>query len=274
MTRIAVYGFGLIGASVALALRERGRGVHVTAIDRSATIDDEAVRRGCDARVDSVDTDGVAQALGSCDLCVMATPISVIVERLPWVLGLAPVVTDCGSTKRAVARAAEASEHTSRFVPGHPLAGASVGGAGNARADLFVAKKWLLCPEHSDTNAVDVVRELIAGVGAEPVSMDVASHDRAVALTSHLPQLLSSALVVLSERRGSISAEGPGFASATRTAGANEAVWSDIFATNADEIAVALRELGGELERVAEELERDPPALDAATNLLALARRR
>jgi prephenate dehydrogenase len=271
MTRVAVFGFGLIGASVALALRERRSGVHVTAIDRA---DSDAARAACDEWVDASDSVAMARALGACDLCIMAAPISVIVEQLPAVLALAPVVTDCGSTKRAVVRAASASEHAGRFVPGHPLAGGSQGGAANARADLFVERKWILCPEDAADHAVASVRELIEGLGAEPVLMDAASHDRSVALTSHVPQLLASALRVLSDRRGSRDAEGPGFASATRTAGANEGIWRDIFATNADEVARALRELESELGRVADELEQAPPSVDAATKLLALARRR
>ena len=94
-------------------------------------------------------------------------------------------------------------------------------------------------------------------VGAKPVRMRADEHDRAVALTSHVPQLLANALLVLSERHAAGPAEGPGFESATRTAGGNPAVWSDIFEANADEIARALRELGAELANVALDLERE-----------------
>jgi prephenate dehydrogenase len=104
------------------------------------------------------------------------------------------------------------------------------------------------------------------------VRLTAEEHDRAVALTSHVPQVVASALKVLAARRNAELAAGPGFASATRVAGGSDAMWSDIFATNRDEVARALRELSGELERAALDLEREAETPSRVLELLAAAR--
>lgn len=270
--RLCIVGFGLIGASIAAALKARTEGSVVVAIDRSATIDTEAVRALADVRVASDDEPGVDRELSSADLVVLAAPVSVIAGMIERVLERARVVTDCGSTKRAIAARALGSPYRERLVLGHPLAGGSSAGADEARADLFEGKTWIVCEQGSSEAARASVRALVASLGARVVAMTAEQHDHAVALTSHVPQLLASALVVLSERRGAEAAKGPGFESATRTAGGNPAIWGDIFQSNADEVAAVLRELCGELERVASDLEASQPG--AALALLDAARRR
>ncbi|MBK7578726.1 MAG: prephenate dehydrogenase/arogenate dehydrogenase family protein [Myxococcales bacterium] len=271
---ICIVGFGLIGGSIAAALAARRPETEVVAIDTSS-----AIEPGNDeffgARVLAAEaSEAVDAELARADLVVLAAPVSVITAELPRVLSLARVVTDAGSTKRQIAEVAARSRRAGVFVPGHPLAGGSRSGRAAAHAELFAGKRWILCPDGASEAALEAVRGFVVGLGAEPVLMSAATHDRALALTSHVPQLLASVLVVLSERRGSRAAEGPGFASATRVAGGNPAIWRDILVTNADEVAAVLRELQAELGRVAEGLERAAPDVEAALALIHEARAR
>lgn len=272
--KLCVVGFGLIGGSLAAASRAHRLAARVVAVDTSEVIAAESVRALSDERVDVADGPAVERALAAADLVVLAAPVSVIEAELGPALAHAPLVTDCGSTKRAIVASAARSSRRARFVPGHPLAGGPSGGADAARADLFEGQRWILCPEGADAGAFAAVEGFIRGLGAVPVTMSAEEHDHAVALTSHVPQLLASALVVLSERRRAGAAEGPGFASATRVAGGNPAVWRDILVTNADEIASTLAELGAELSRVAADLSRaDPSAALALVEAARAARR-
>src|SRR5207237_479272 len=108
----------------------------------------------------------------------------------------AQVITDCGSTKRSICARVAGLPRARRFVPSHPMAGGPEGGSGLARADLFEGQTWLICPENADPDALERVEELVGLVGAKSVHISVAAHDRAVAFTSHAPQLLASALSV------------------------------------------------------------------------------
>ena len=273
MKRLAIFGFGLIGASIAAAVRKAAPEIELVAIDLATAISTPEVRALTDAQIDSADRARVRHAVSAADLCVLAAPVSVICSELPDLLEAAAVVTDCGSTKRTIAAAVAGLPRARRFVPGHPMAGGPEGGAALARADLFQQQTWLLCPENSDADAVSLVEQLLGLVGAKSVDLSLAAHDRAVAYTSHAPQLLASALQVLATRAGALPAAGPAYRGTTRSAGGAEIMWRDIFAANADEISRALRELSGELDQVARGLAASPPDLSAALSLLAQARR-
>lgn len=274
MKQITVFGFGLIGASLAAAVRAADPAVRLVAVDLPAAIASPDAQRLADELIASDDSPRVTAAAAASDLCVLAAPVSVIVATLPAVLAVAPVVTDCGSTKRAIVRAAEGSPRRARFVPGHPMAGGPEGGAARARADLFRDQTWLLSPEASAPDAVAVVEALIALVGARAMPMSIEAHDRAVAYTSHAPQIFASALSVLAARAGANPAAGPAFRATTRSAGGSESMWRDIFASNADELSRVLRELSAALADVASGLEAPEPNLDPALRLLAEARSR
>jgi prephenate dehydrogenase len=127
--------------------------------------------------------------------------------------------------------------------------------------------------ESCDPDAVGAVEQLIALVGADSVHISAAEHDRAVARTSHVPQLLASALLARVAEAHAEVAAGPAYRGATRTAGGGEAMWRDIFSANADEIAVALREIAGDIESVARGLAAEPVNVAPALQLLASARR-
>lgn len=272
MKRIAVVGFGLVGASIAAAVRKAAPTTQVIAVDFPAVLATPEVRALSDEQVDAGDRQRVQTVAALADLCVLSAPVSVIERELPVLLETAQVVTDCGSTKRSIWASIASLPRARRFVPGHPMAGGPEGGASFARADLFQAQTWLLCPENSDLDAVQRVEALVRLVGAQPTYMTLAAHDRAVAYTSHAPQLLASALAALAAQANVLGAAGPAYRAITRSAGGAELMWRDIFTANADEISAALRLLVGELERVASRLEAAPADPSAALALLAQAR--
>jgi prephenate dehydrogenase len=221
--------------------------------------------------VDADDEACVREALSHADLTVLAVPVSAIVRLLPLALAGKGVVTDCGSTKRTIVEKARTEARCARFVPGHPMAGHPEGGLTNAREELFEGRRWLLCPEGVDPDALALVDELVRAVGAEPVLLDAENHDRAVAWTSHVPQLVASALFSLGTEERAEVAAGPAFASITRVAGGGRVMWQDIFGSNADAVAVALRRLSADLGASASALEQGD--VEPALELLARARR-
>jgi prephenate dehydrogenase len=262
-SQVSIIGLGLIGGSLAQALRRALPRLRLVGIERAAALPrlaaglvDEALSEHDEARVDA--------ALGASELICVATPVGAISGWLERALRHPAVVTDCGSSKRAISAAAGALPDRRRFVPGHPMAGA---GADRwaLTAQLFEGRTWLLCPEHADPVAVDAVERLVAQVGAKPVRIAAAAHDRAVALTSHAPRLVASALIALAEHEGALDAAGPAFERITRGAGGSPEMWRDILGSNADEIARALRLLVRELSSCAEELEANGTARNLST---------
>ncbi|HEY5376695.1 MAG TPA: prephenate dehydrogenase/arogenate dehydrogenase family protein [Polyangiaceae bacterium] len=272
MKQIAIFGFGLVGGSIAAAVREAAPEIELVAVDLTDIVASSPVRALAHRCVDSTDREAVRAVTVTADVCVLAAPVGVITAELPGLLELAQVVTDCGSTKRSICAAVSGAARIGRFVPGHPMAGGPEGGAALARADLFRGQTWLLCPENSDADAVIRVESLVQMLGAKVVHMSLAAHDRAVAYTSHAPQLFASALAVLAEEAGAVCAAGPAYRATTRSAGGAERMWRDIFAANADEISSVLRQLSAELQTVAAGLEAKPTDPSAALALLARAR--
>lgn len=270
---VTVVGLGLIGGSFALGVRELDPTTTITAVDREDVLGRPLVRATAQVVVDVNDTAAVDRAFRETDLVVLATPVQSIVALLPRALAHAPVVTDCGSTKLAVVRAAHGHPRRGRYVPGHPMAGAPEGGIERAQPRLFRERRWLLCPDDSDADAVELVETLVRALGAEPCRLSASEHDRAVAFTSHATQLVASALAVTAMDAKAQPAIGPAFEGATRVAGGPEAMWGDIFATNAGPIAEALGALELELGRVRDALLRENPDPGPALALLARARR-
>lgn len=274
MTRIAIVGFGLVGGSLALALRRAEPDWVIVAVDYETTFASAAARQAAHECVDAMNPAEMRAKLKDVDLAVLCTPVRTIETSVVDMLELAGTVTDCGSTKRSIVRAASSSPKRARFVPGHPMAGAPESGIAQARADLFEHRRWILCPEATDADALDRVERLVRRVGAEPVLLSAEHHDRAVALTSHVPQILASVLWTAAERADALPAAGPAFASATRVAGGPERMWNDILETNADNVADVLASLSTELGELGERLRRSPPDLEALLGVLATARQR
>lgn len=250
--QLTVLGAGVIGGSICLAARRAGIADHIVAIDRTPASDRADV---ADHWLDAADERGIEEALARSTLTVLCTPVSAIVRALPTVLQRTTgLVTDCGSTKVKVSAAAAQHPRRASFVPGHPMAGHPEGGLGHASPSLFEGRSWILCPKDSSEDARASMEEFVRQCGAKPVLLDAGEHDRSVAYTSHLPQVVASALSVLVADQKASATAGPGFASATRVAGGAEAMWKDIFETNGAEIARALRSLAERLDGLGTEL--------------------
>lgn len=271
--KLTVVGLGLLGGSFALALREVEPSLEVTAVDLPEVLDRPAARRAAHVFVSANDDAALREAVRAADLTLLAAPVRRIVTLLPSVLGVARLVTDCGSTKRAISEAAAGLPGRGRFVLGHPMAGAPEGGIEHAHAGLFRDRRWLICPDGSDPDALDTIEALVRRLGAEPVRLEAPSHDRGVALTSHATQLVASALAAVALEADAQLTAGPAFDGATRVAGGPAEMWGDILSTNAREVADALAALGRELDTVRAGLAQPEPDIRAAMTLLARARR-
>lgn len=269
MRALGVLGLGLIGGSVALSARRAFGGVRIVGADFP-----EVAHRAVAAGVVDVGCGladpSLADQLAACELVVVALPVGATAEQLPSLLALGPTVTDVGSTKGALVAAAAAHGFGQRFVAGHPMAGLPRSGLGAATAELFREAPWFLCRGLASDERCAQVEDFVSALGAVPRWVEPAEHDRAVALTSHVPQLIASALVKLAVARGDDWAAGPSFARTTRVAGGNPVMWRDIFGTNGAEIAAAARLLSAELSVVADALECGDPS--AAEALLSAAR--
>lgn len=237
--RVAIAGVGLIGGSIALAIRRHWRSVRVIAIDRVPVLDSVMRAGAADVGGDTLD---VAR---DADLVVLAAPVMeniALLRQLPGYLEPGAIVTDVGSTKRAVAAAANAIPSLT-FVGGHPMSGAAAGGFGAARPDLFDGRPWILTPDARPAATVDRLDAFVTGLGAVPHIMTADLHDRLVGAISHLPQLTASALMhVVGTLAGDAGLElaGPGLMDATRLAGSPAEIWRDIAASNEDVLREAL----------------------------------
>jgi len=241
---VAIVGVGLIGASFGLALRRAGFRGRILGVSSPAAAE-EGLRRGA---IDEAKP--LAEAAQQADLLLLAQPICRILDTLgsldAW---LQPhcLVTDAGSTKLRIVERARRSIQRAQFLGGHPMAGKEKRGAAEAEADLFAGRTWILTPSDPRELQTAAARELlhwIRDMGAVPLIMSPEEHDRVVAFTSHLPQLLSTALAVtLSEQLQApehLRAGGPGLRDMTRLAASPFDIWRDIVATNQEPIRVAL----------------------------------
>ena len=264
----AVIGLGLIGGSLARDLAARG--VRVLGHDREA----ETVRAAGEAGVLALDSAGGA-GLREAELVVVGVPVDVAAEVLAELApALSPgcVVTDLGSTKRSIVRAAERAGIGARFVGSHPLAGDHRSGWGAAREGLFAGAPAYLCPTVETTpEAMARVRAVWTAVGALPREVDAEEHDRQVAWTSHLPQAAASALA------GALAAGGwrpeqlgPGGRDATRLAASSPEIWSAISIDNADLLDIALASLEERISTFRRLLQDGDP--DAIHHFFSLAR--
>jgi prephenate dehydrogenase len=253
---VGIVGIGLIGGSIALAAREAWPAIRLIGVDRGAALD----RAAALGAFDRVDSD--LRAVAGADLIVLSAPVlqnAAVLRELAARHDTPVVVTDTGSTKRAVLQAAKALPDHVSFVGGHPLAGAARAGAGAARADLFRARPWLLTPGDATRSLahVELVASFASTLGAEPLVMDADAHDRVIAFLSHLPQLTASALMhVVGCAVGTehLSLAGAGLADTTRLAASPAEIWRDICATNEDAIAPALDALIETLRRLRADL--------------------
>ena len=263
--RISILGVGLIGGSIGLAAREWLDGAEVVGFGRNPERLDRARELGA---IDRATTD-IGEALDGAEACFACGPVGALPELVERALAAAPrdcVVTDVGSTKRRIVE----SVTDQRFVGGHPIAGAETAGVENARGDLFQGATWYLTPgERSSGLLYERLHRFVVAVGARPIAIDAETHDRLLATVSHLPHVIANVLVAqaaraLDEQGEGLPRVGPSFRDATRVAGANTDIWTDIYLANAESIAAEVDETVRRLERVADALRaRDPAALAA-----------
>jgi len=252
--RIAVLGVGLIGGSVALAARQR-LGAHVVGWDPDQRAIHTAEDRGAiDAAVAG------PQDAEDVDLWVVATPVASLEQHVRAALAVAgpgAVVTDVGSTKRALVEAI-----TDRaFIGGHPVAGAETSGVEHAREDLFDGATWYLTPRpDSPGDHYERLHRFVSALGAVPTAIGHDEHDRVMAAVSHLPHVLANVLVGQAHAAldgDAMPAMGGSFRDATRVAGANPPLWAQIYSENAealgaqlDQVLAALTDVRGRLSEL------------------------
>ena len=272
MKRVTLVGLGLIGGSIGQALRKAVPRTELIGVDRGVLLETEPVRALLTQSLaaEAIDESHLRQL--DVDLVILATPVQTIIDNVCAWLDVGVPLTDCGSTKQAIVSTAAPSPRFDNFVPGHPMAGRERGGYESASPELFRGRPWLVCPEGSNSHAKRVVRELVDIVGSRWTEMSALEHDVAVAMTSHVPQLLASWLAASASFEQQRAA-GPAFADMTRVAGGAESIWRDIFCTNSEHVAQTLRELSSDLLAVAEDLGAPQPKLDRLLALLARARR-
>jgi prephenate dehydrogenase len=255
ITKIGIVGLGLIGTSIALAIRRVQPDATLIGVDR-----DDVIRH---PRIIDTFTATTTElpALGDAEVIVLATPVDAILETLPRLPAIAPHarITDTGSTKRAVLAAARAAGLTG-FVGGHPMAGSDRTGPDAARADLFDARPWFVI---GGAALVSDIGTFVQRLGATAMFMtdDGAEHDRTMAAVSHLPQVVVSALMArVGETVGNegLAFAGSGLRDSTRLAASEGSVWESVLATNADELRPLLMQLAADLEQIAGQL--DKPA--------------
>ena len=275
--RIAVVGFGLVGASFAAAVRAAYPDTRVLAVDIDERTLAEAVERGWATDGALPDDPAFERFVGDgCDLVVLATPVGAaeryFEDLARW--DYRGIVTDTASTKaRITALAERVLPHPENFVPGHPMAGSEVNGIEGARPDLFKGAHWILCPD-ADTPAEHFPRlhELVTSIGARVIALPREDHDEAVAVVSHVPHIMASSLVQLASRHADdqqalMRLAAGGFKDSTRIAAGSPELWCGIAFDNKDALSDGLDEIQGIIGAFTDALASDDRA--ALTALLA-----
>lgn len=276
--QVTIVGCGLIGSSFALALKRSKICGRVLGWDSSPSVLEEAVALGV---IDDVDHAFRVNDVSASDLIYLATPVLQIVrfmrERSSQTKSAA-IITDAGSTKGIICRAAKEYLPDNRhFIGGHPISGSHLSGVKHARADLFTETTYLLTTGNSapGTRPFNRVRETIEALGARVKLMSAVEHDRALAWVSHLPQLLASALattvVAQDDATAMLDLAGPGYKDMTRLAESSWSMWRDILVTNPSEISTALELVVKNLNSARDELHQfgtgDDPEFDVLRKL-------
>jgi prephenate dehydrogenase len=261
---VAVAGLGLIGGSMARDLAAAG--VRVLGWDRDAAAVDAALAEGVVSAALGPGFEGLEEA----DVLLVAVPVgaaaAVLEAALPR-LGRARLVTDAGSTKASIVAAAERLGLGDRFVGAHPLAGDHRAGWAASRTGLFAGATIYLCPtRRSSAAATSLARELWSAIGGVPVEVGAEEHDRLLAWTSHLPQVVSTALAGALAAHGiTRDALGPGGRDVTRLAASPADLWSDILRDNRAQVVEALRAFEDQVRSILTSIDDgDPQAIRTA----------
>jgi prephenate dehydrogenase len=255
---LAIIGVGMMGGSLALAARQRAHVEEVRGYDNESRALDEALAAGVITRRCA----SVGEAAAGADLVVICTPVRRIPALVEEAAAATPpprLITDIGSTKAAVL--SRLSSRARRvFIGGHPICGAETSGVRFARPDLFERATYFLCPpDDAPPESHEALHALVQALGARPVVIGGEAHDRIMALVSHVPHALANILMAevgsfeASGRRALYSV-GPSFKDLTRVAGANPAMWGDIFFDNRDALISALKSIAADIMLLCEHL--------------------
>ncbi|MDD5057226.1 MAG: prephenate dehydrogenase/arogenate dehydrogenase family protein [Sideroxydans sp.] len=260
LNKIVIFGVGLIGGSFSLALRKAGAVNEVVGFGRSTATLEQAKELGI---LDRIGAD-VAREVSDADIVLLATPVAQMSElfaRIAPHLGVHTLVTDGGSTKSDVVAAARANlgDKIAQFIPAHPIAGAEKSGAAAALPDLYQGKKVVLTPlAENSPDSVARVRKAWELCGAVVSELTPQQHDGVFAAVSHLPHLLSFALVhdlaQRDNREQLLSFAASGFRDFTRIAASSPEMWRDICMANRDALLDELGRYMQELENIHEAL--------------------
>lgn len=249
--RVALLGTGLIGGSLAAALKRRGLASYIVGFS-----DGDAGQALAMGLIDAVaDTPG--QAVAGCDTVVLAAPVSVnceLLERIAPVLPAGVLLTDVSSVKMPIVSAAlrHLGPALAGFVPCHPIAGSERSGPQAADADLFDGRTVILSPlPQGEPGKADRLEAVWRQLGARVVRLDAAEHDRVYGLVSHWPHAIAFALAAAVSRDGtSNELVGPGLLDLTRTAGSSPELWADILLQNAAPVLAAAEQVGRQAELI------------------------
>ena len=278
--RLAIVGVGLLGGSVAKAARARGIARRIVGVGRDLARLDPALRDGA---LDHATTD-VAAGVAAADRIVLGAPVlanEVLLARVWQAAPVGAVITDVGSTKRGIVAAAArlaAGRPDVRFVGSHPMAGSEQSGYRVARADLFDGATVVVTPtEVTDAQAVKGVIEFWAALGAQVVTLEPDTHDRAVAAISHLPHMVAWALVdaVARFEPDALALAARGFKDTTRIAAADPDMWREVLVGNREAVQASV----AAFRRALDDLEAlvaagDGPALTALLGRVKAVRER
>ncbi len=251
---VVVIGTGLIGTSVALALRAGGSAVWLADQDEDALA--LAVSLGAGDPLSGTGLTG-----GPAELAVLAVPPAAVAGQLRTAQsrGLARCYTDVASVKELpLAQARDLGCDMTSYVPGHPLSGRERSGPAAARADLFTGRPWVICPQPANAEAdVELVIRLAEACGAQPVRVPAADHDQWVALVSHAPHAVAAAMAARLEYApaSALALAGQGLRDVTRVAAAGASMWVQILAANPRPASAVLRAVAADLSETADALD-------------------
>jgi len=261
INKLCVIGIGLIGGSLARALKAAKAVEHVVAVGRNTAHLERAVELGV---ADSYET-SVSTAVSDADVIVVAVPVGsmkAIFSELSGNIKSSAIITDVGSVKGNVVRDAQAElgDELSRFVPGHPIAGTEQSGVEASFAELYNGQRVILTPlEETDPLATQAVTQMWHAAGADVESLSVEYHDEVLAATSHLPHALAYTLVdtlaQMHERREIFQFAAGGFKDFTRIASSDPKMWNDICLNNSDALLDMLNRFSGDLRKLATAIE-------------------
>lgn len=273
--KIAVVGLGLIGASLAAALKKLDPELEITGIDQKA----ESIRKAEELKIIDRGYSKIDENIKEAELIFIAVPVKVIPNIIAQINSASKnsqLIVDLGSTKKEIILEAEKilAESSKVFIGAHPMTGSHKSGIEWHRADLFKGAPFILTPwieelkakagaekikDDNKAKAVEELKELIEGIGAEPYVISAEEHDRCTAYLSHLPHILSSALVNLSEEKEFkeefLKLSGSGYRDMTRIAGSSADLWQDIIMSNRLNLAELLEKYIAELKELQSDLE-------------------